>query len=292
MEMNPLRTSSSFSIGRDPAVAPVMLGKQAGFTLICGPCVIESRDHILRHAERILEIAAKRKIPLIFKSSYDKANRTAVGNFRGLGIEAGLEILAEVRQQLRIPVITDVHGVEEVNLAGQVVDCLQIPAFLCRQTDLLLTAGKEKIPVLIKKGQFLAPDDVAFAVEKVNQGGGVQVAVCERGACFGYRDLVVDFRSLDIMSKLGCPVVFDATHSVQVMGGSSGSSGGNREYALLLARAAVAVGVDGIFLECHESPDTAPSDAKTMLPLERLAPLLDDLVLLQQLPLQTRRRVA
>lgn len=245
--------------------------------IIAGPCVIESRDHIVRHAEALTKICARTGNQLVFKSSYDKANRTAAGSFRGLGIEQGLKILAEVRANFGVPVITDVHSEAEAEQAGEVVDILQIPAFLSRQTSLLVAAGKTGKAVLIKKGQFLAPEDMKYAAEKVISGGGKQVLLCERGACFGYRDLVVDFRSLAIMADTGWPIIFDATHSVQVMGGGGGVSAGNRRFVPYLARAAVACGVHGLFIECHEDPEHAPSDAATMLPMTQMEALLQTL---------------
>jgi 2-dehydro-3-deoxyphosphooctonate aldolase (KDO 8-P synthase) len=256
--------------------------------LICGPCVIESREHSLRHAEKIKGIADDCNLPLIFKSSYDKANRTAGDSFRGLGLDAGLEILAEVRRDIGVPVITDVHSPAEAKIVSEVVDFLQIPAFLCRQTDLLLAAAETKKPVMIKKGQFVAPEDMKFAVQKIESAGNKNAILCERGSCFGYRDLVVDFRGLSIMRSLGVPVVFDATHSVQIMGGAGGKSSGRREFVPMLARAAVAAGVDGIFIEAHEDPDKAPSDGPNMLSLELLPKLLGDLRLLVEANLQTR----
>lgn len=268
----------------------VHIGYGQPLAFILGPCVIESREHLLRHAEAISAIAQRLQIPVIFKSSYDKANRTSISSFRGLGIEEGLKLLAEVRREIGLPVLTDVHSPEQALQAGEVVDVIQIPAFLCRQTELLVAAAQTKKAVLIKKGQFVAPQDISFATQKVVESGNVNVMLCERGSCFGYRDLVVDFRGLDIMSANGTPVVFDATHSVQQMGGASGKSGGDRRYVSSLARAAVAVGVDAVFLECHETPDVAPSDGPNMLPLAQLEELLLDLIALSNLGLKTSRR--
>lgn len=245
--------------------------------IIAGPCVIESRDHLLRHAEQVVEICRRVQVPVIFKSSFDKANRTSSGGYRGLGQEAGLAVLQEVRAQFGVPVITDVHLPDQVRIVAEVVDVLQIPAFLCRQTDLLVAAGETGKPVMVKKGQFLAPQDMKFVAEKIVSTGNKNVLLCERGTCFGYRELVVDFRSFAVMRELGFPVVFDATHSVQVMGGSGGSSSGNREYVPLLARAAVSAGVDAVFLEVHEQPDKAPSDGPNMLPITQLEALLKNL---------------
>ena len=250
------------------------IGAPSELAIICGPCVIESREHALFMAKSIKSICDRLGLPLVYKSSYDKANRTSASSFRGMGLDEGLKILREVRETFKIPVITDVHTEEEAEVAGLHVDILQIPAFLCRQTDLLLAAGRSAKTVLIKKGQFLHPADMAFAAEKVKQAGGADVLLCERGACFGYRELIVDFRSLGIMRELGYPVVFDATHSVQVMGGSNGKSGGARKWVPPLARAAVAFGVDAVFLECHQEPEQAPSDGPNMIPLGELEALL------------------
>ena len=266
----------------------ITIGARQPLVLICGPCVIESEEHAMYMAGKISETAATVGIPLIYKSSYDKANRTSGGSFRGMGIEAGLKILQAVRSNYDIPVITDIHSPEEARVVAQVADILQIPAFLCRQTDLLLAAGKIGKPVMIKKGQFVHPADMEYAVDKIVSGGSSSVLLCERGSCFGYRELVVDFRSLAMMSGTGCPVVFDATHSVQSMGGAGGTSSGSREYVPLLARAAVAVGVSAVFLECHDHPDAAPSDGPNMIPLSQLQPLLEDLQQLSMLQLKTR----
>jgi 2-dehydro-3-deoxyphosphooctonate aldolase (KDO 8-P synthase) len=281
-----LNTNASFIIGLDNSI---QIGGDSPIFVICGPCVIESRDHILKHAEAIKKIADNVGIGLIFKSSYDKANRTSVGSFRGIGIDEGLKILQEVRKEFSLPIITDVHTTQEVELAAKYVDILQIPAFLSRQTDLLISAGKTQIPLMIKKGQFLAPEDMYYAVQKVNKAGNERVILCERGTCFGYRDLIVDFRSLDIMAKFGVPVVFDATHSVQVMGGNQGASSGKREYISLLARSAVAAGVNGVFIECHENPKLAPSDSHSMLPINELEALLFDIKRIHELKLLTRK---
>ncbi len=276
------------TVGVPGEVEPVTFARAKGLAVIAGPCVIESREQTLRHAEKLREISSRLELPLVFKSSYDKANRTSLENFRGVGIDEGLAILADVRKNFSLPVVTDIHSADEASFAGEVVDLLQIPAFLCRQTDLLVAAGRTGKPVLVKKGQFVAPEDLNFAAEKIRQSGNRQVLLCERGSCFGYRDLIVDFRSLPIMHRSGVPVVFDASHSVQVMGGAGGASGGNREFTPALARAAVAVGVDGIFIECHETPERAPSDRETMLPLSVVEPLLDDLKRLHEVSLRTR----
>lgn len=256
--------------------------------LICGPCVIESRDHTLRHAEQIRKISERVGVPLVFKASYDKANRTSGSSFRGIGMDEGLAVLAEVRREFALPVISDVHAETEVAAVSAVVDILQIPAFLCRQTSLLIAAANTAKPVMVKKGQFLAPQDMAHAVEKIRAVGNRNVLLCERGTCFGYRELIVDFRGLSIMAGCGVPVVFDATHSVQVMGGVGGSSGGDRAYVGLLARAAIAAGVDALFVEAHENPDSAPSDGPNMVPLSQLEPLLRDAKQLHDMKLETR----
>lgn len=255
------------------------IGNGAPLTIITGPCVIQGREFLFRHCDFVSKLRAE--FPMfnfVFKSSYDKANRTSNANFRGLGIQEGLEILSAVRKEFSIPVITDVHTVEEIPLVSEVADILQIPAFLCRQTDLLCAAGKQAKLTLIKKGQFLHPEDMKYAAEKVIQAGSSQgVLLCERGSCFGYRDLVVDFRGLMMMRELGHPVVFDVTHSVQSMGGANGKSSGNRKYVRPLARAGVAFGVDALFLESHEDPDSAPSDGPNMLNFAMLKDLLNDI---------------
>lgn len=258
-------TATSVEITRD-----VRAGSGEPLLVIAGPCQIESLDHALKIASFLRSLCAKYPVKLVYKSSYDKANRTSVSGKRGVGLDEGLRILEEVRAQTALPVLTDVHSPDQAAAAGQVVDVLQIPAFLCRQTDLLVAAGKTGKAINVKKGQFLHPADMAHAAEKVASTGNRRVLLCERGSSFGYRDLVVDMRGLVIMAGLGYPVVFDATHSVQQLGGTSGSSGGNREYILPLLRAAAAVGVAGVFIECHDNPDRAPSDGPSMLPLESM----------------------
>lgn len=244
--------------------------------VIAGPCQIESLEHALMMAGRLKEISSRTGVDLIYKSSFDKANRTSLSGARGSGLEAGLAILAEVKEKLGLKVLTDIHNEEQAAAAGKIVDVLQIPAFLCRQTDLLIAAGKTGKMINIKKGQFLHPDDMKFAAEKVASTGNRNILLCERGTCLGYRDLVVDMRSLIIMKRVGYPVVFDATHSVQSMGGSGGSSGGSREFVRPLLRAACAVGVDGVFIECHEEPSRAPSDGASMLPLSEFEAALKE----------------
>ncbi len=242
--------------------------------LIAGPCQIESRAHALEVAHGLREIAAATGVGVIYKSSFDKANRTSVGAARGIGMADGLAILAEVRAATGLPVLTDVHAEEQCAPAAEAVDVLQIPAFLCRQTDLLLAAGRTGRPVNVKKGQFLAPWDMANVAAKIASTGNRNVLLCERGTSFGYNTLVTDFRALPIMARSGYPVVFDATHSVQQPGGQGASSGGQREFAPVLARAALAVGVAAVFIECHPDPDRAPSDGPNMIPLREMAGLV------------------
>ncbi len=253
------------------------------FALICGPCQIESRDHAMMVAERLKAIMAETGTPFIFKSSYDKANRSSLKGRRGVGLDEGLRILAEIRSELGVPVLTDVHSEAQATAAGEVVDMIQIPAFLCRQTDLLIAAAETGKPVNIKKGQFLAPWDMKNVAAKVAESGNDRITLCERGVSFGYNTLVTDFRGLPEMATTGYPVVFDATHSVQQPGGQGTSSGGDRRFAPILARAAVAVGVAGLFIEAHDDPDAAPSDGPNMLPLDWLAPLLRELQALDAL---------
>ncbi|MBL9079903.1 MAG: 3-deoxy-8-phosphooctulonate synthase [Planctomycetes bacterium] len=262
-------------------VGNVRFGGGLPFALIAGPCVIESRDHTLRHAEALQRICAEAAVPLVFKSSFDKANRTSGKAFRGHGIDEGLAILAEVKRNLGLPVLTDVHEREQCAAAGEVVDCLQIPAFLCRQTDLLLAAAATGRAVNVKKGQFLAPDDVGNVLGKVLEAGNANVMITERGTSFGYRTLVVDFAGFPTMRAFGQPLVFDATHSVQKPGGAGTATAGDRSKVPYLCRAAVACGVDGLFLEVHEDPDHAPSDGPNMLRLPDLAPLLRELLRVQ-----------
>ncbi len=247
-------------------------GQQLAF--IAGPCVIESREGCLKLAEKLKTIFQAKKLPFIFKASYDKANRTSLNSYRGPGITEGIKILAEVKKRLDLPILSDVHSVEEIAIVAETLDVIQIPAFLCRQTDLILAAAKTGKPVNIKKGQFLAPWDMKSVVEKASGAGNERILLTERGACFGYNNLVSDMRSLVIMRELGYPVIYDATHSVQLPGGQGNASGGERNMVLPLARAAVAAGCDGLFLEVHETPETALSDAATMLPLHDLPHLI------------------
>lgn len=256
-------------------IGNVEIGDKKPFVLIAGPCVIENRRMALEIAKRIKAMTMKLRIPFIFKASYDKANRTSKDSFRGIGIEEGLAVLAEIKEMCHVPVLSDVHTFEEIEFASAVLDVVQIPAFLCRQTDLLLAAGETGKAVNIKKGQFLAPEDMAQVVAKVESTGNKKILLTERGTTFGYHNLVSDFRSLPIMRKTsGCPVVFDATHSVQLPGGRGQSSGGCREFVPLLARCAAAAGVDAIFIETHPNPDKALSDGPNMLPLNKLEPFL------------------
>ncbi len=244
------------------------------FFLVSGPCVIEDEAVTLRIAARLKELTDSLGIPFTFKASYDKANRTAISAFRGPGIQDGLRVLAKVKKTLGVPILSDVHRISEVSAAAQVLDVIQIPAFLCRQTDLLLTVAKTGKPVNVKKGQFLAPWDMVNIVEKIRSVSSVQPMITERGVMFGYNNLVVDFRGIQIMQQTGCPVVFDATHSVQLPGGAGTHSGGQREFAPVLARAAMAAGADGVFLEVHEDPDNALCDGPNSLPLDQLPGLL------------------
>lgn len=237
---------------------------------ICGPCVMESEKKTLQIAERIAQIARRIKMPFIFKASYDKANRSSVHSYRGPGLEMGLAVLCEVKERCGLPVTTDFHSVEEIELGGYMVDLIQIPAFLCRQTDLLLEAGATGKPVNVKKGQFLSPAEMANVVEKIESTGNKKIVLTERGTTFGYNNLVVDFRCLPTMRALGYPVAFDATHSMQLPGALGGRSGGRGEFVPAMIRGAVAVGCDALFIETHPRPAASPSDAENMLPLAKL----------------------
>ena len=245
--------------------------------IIAGPCVLESRDHAFEMASKLKEITQKLGISLIFKSSYDKANRTSIEGDRGIGLEESLPIFDEIREKLQLPVITDVHLPEHCAIVAKVVDVLQIPAFLCRQTDLLIAAAKTGKPLNIKKGQFLAPWDMKNVVKKVESAGSHNIMLCERGASFGYNTLVSDMRAIPYLAQTGYPVVFDATHSVQQPGGHGTKTGGQREFVEVLARAAVSVGVAAVFLETHQDPDNAPSDGPNMVPLHKMEALLKTL---------------
>jgi 2-dehydro-3-deoxyphosphooctonate aldolase (KDO 8-P synthase) len=260
--------SNSFKVGN------VAVGGNEPCVLIAGPCVIESRDGAYKTAEAIQKIAASVGIPFVFKASYDKANRTSVESFRGPGIAKGLEILLEIKEKLGVPVLSDVHSVPEMELAAEVLDVLQIPAFLCRQTDLLVSAGQTGKAVSIKKGQFLAPWDMKSVVAKVQSTGNQRILLTERGSTFGYNTLVTDFRSLAILRDLGYPVVLDASHSVQKPGGLGSATGGDNQHIPLLARCGVAAGCDALFMETHPNPEQALSDGPNMLPLSRLEKVL------------------
>ncbi len=255
-------------------VGEIAIANHLPFVLVAGPCQIEGRAHALEMAAAIHEMCAAAGVPVIYKSSYDKANRTSLNRARGVGMAAGLDILAEVKARFGMPVLTDVHAAEQCAPAAEAVDVLQIPAFLCRQTDLLLAAGETGAAINVKKGQFLAPWDMQHVAAKIASTGNERIILCERGASFGYNTLVSDMRSLPIMAETGYPVMFDATHSVQQPGGQGGSSGGQREFAPVLARAALSVGVSSVFIETHEDPDHAPSDGPNMIPLREMPALL------------------
>ena len=259
---------------RHVTVGPLTIANHLPLVFICGPCQIESRAHALEVASALAEMCQAANIGLIFKSSYDKANRTSATAQRGIGMAQGLEILAEIRQSIGCPVLTDVHAADQCAPAAQAVDVLQIPAFLCRQTDLLLAAGETGAAINVKKGQFLAPWDMAHVAAKIASTGNTRILLCDRGTSFGYNTLVSDLRGLPIMARTGYPVVFDATHSVQQPGGQGASSGGQREFAPVLARAAVAVGVAAVFIEAHPDPDAAPSDGPNMIPLREMPVLI------------------
>ena len=260
------------------AVEGVKFGNALPLALIAGPCALESRTHAFDMASALKEIAAKLGIGFVYKTSFDKANRTSAASARGLGLDKALSIFAELRAKLGIAVLTDVHEPDQCAVVAEAVDVLQIPAFLCRQTDLLIAAARTGRAINVKKGQFLAPWDMSNVVAKITAAGNANVLVTERGVSFGYNTLVSDMRALPILAKIGAPVIFDATHSVQQPGGQGTSSGGERAYVSVLARAAVAVGVAGLFIETHQDPDNAPSDGPNMIPLKDLAPLLTRLM--------------
>jgi 2-dehydro-3-deoxyphosphooctonate aldolase (KDO 8-P synthase) len=260
------------------AVDKVRFGNALPLALIAGPCVLESRAHAFEMASALKDIAARRGIGFVYKTSFDKANRTSRNSARGIGLDKALAIFAELRAKLGVPVLTDVHEPDQCAAVAEVVDILQIPAFLCRQTDLLVAAAKTGRAINVKKGQFLAPWDMANVVEKITAAGNRNVLVTERGVSFGYNTLVSDMRALPVLAKIGAPVIFDATHSVQQPGGQGASSGGERAFVPVLARAAVAVGVAGLFIETHQDPDKAPSDGPNMIPLKDIEPLLERLM--------------
>ena len=267
----------------DGLAGAVTLGNDLPFVLIAGPCAMESRDHAFDMAGSLVEMARSVGIGLIYKSSFDKANRTSARSNRGIGLDVALPIFAEIRAKFGCPVITDVHLPDQCAEVAEVVDVLQIPAFLSRQTDLLVAAGNTGKPINVKKGQFLAPWDMRHVVAKIDGTGNMKTLVCERGASFGYNTLVSDMRALPIMAETGCPVVFDATHSVQQPGGQGETSGGDRRFVPVLARAAVAVGVAAVFMETHRDPDSAPSDGPNMVPFDQLPALVAKLVAFDRL---------
>lgn len=271
-------SNSSSNAQHIVTVGSVRFGNALPLSIIAGPCAMESREHALEMASALKEISTRLGIGLVYKSSFDKANRTSGSAARGIGISRAMEIFAEIKEKFGLPLITDVHENDQCAEVAKVVDVLQIPAFLCRQTDLLLAAAKTGKGVSVKKGQFLAPWDMANVAEKIRSAGNPNVMLCERGASFGYNTLVTDMRGLPIMAETGAPVIFDATHSVQQPGGKGTSSGGQREFVPVLARAAVAVGVAGVFIETHQDPDKAPSDGPNMIPLRELENLLRKLM--------------
>ena len=259
-------------------IKDVFLGGGNKFVLIAGPCVIESASHCLDTAKRIKDITHKLSVPFIFKSSFDKANRMSIGSYRGPGLKKGLEVLNKVKQQLKLPILSDVHCSSEIKEAAGVLDIIQIPAFLSRQTDIVVEAAKTGKAVNIKKGQFLAPWDILPIIKKAESTGNKKIFITERGVSFGYNNLVTDFRALAIMREFGYPVVYDATHSVQLPGGKGSSSGGQRQFVEGLSRAAIAFGCDGLFLEVHSEPDKAPCDGPNMIDLKQLEKLLKQLI--------------
>ena len=271
------------------AIGPVRFANDRPIALFAGPCQMESRAHALEMACALKEIATGLGIGLVYKTSFDKANRTSLSGKRGMGLKESLPVFAEIRESLGLPTLTDVHEIEQCAVVAEVVDVLQIPAFLCRQTDLLVAAARTGRAVKIKKGQFLAPWDMKNVVAKVTASGNPNVLVTERGASFGYNTLVSDMRALPIMAEIGCPVIFDATHSVQQPGGQGTSSGGDRRFVPVLARAAVAVGVAGLFIETHQDPDTAPSDGPNMVPLAQFRDLVAELMEIDTIVKRRRR---
>ena len=268
---------------RHVTIGDIEIGNDLPLVMIAGPCVMESRDHALDMSGRLAEMAKGLGVGLIYKTSYDKANRTSATGERGVGLDDALSVFADIKKETGLPVLTDVHEPDHCARVAEAVDVLQIPAFLCRQTDLLVAAAKTGKAINVKKGQFLAPWDMANVVAKIEAAGNTNVMVCERGASFGYNTLVSDMRALPILAKTGCPVVFDATHSVQQPGGQGTSSGGQREFAPVLARAAVAVGVAAVFMETHQDPDKAPSDGPNMIPIYQLPEIVETLLELDQL---------
>jgi 2-dehydro-3-deoxyphosphooctonate aldolase (KDO 8-P synthase) len=265
-----------------PGGSSIEVGIGNPLLLIAGPCALESEDLARRVAGEMQEICARLGLSYVFKASFDKANRTSLSSYRGPGLDEGLAILARIREEMQVPVISDVHDVSQVAPAAEVLDILQIPAFLCRQTDLLVAAAQTDKPVNLKKGQFVSPWDMENGVNKIRSAGGTKTMLVERGASFGYNNLVVDMRSLPVMRGFGCPVIFDATHSVQLPGGAGGSSGGQREFIAPLSRAAVAAGIDGLFMEVHPDPDKALCDGPNSIPLAQIENLLKQLIRVQE----------
>jgi 2-dehydro-3-deoxyphosphooctonate aldolase (KDO 8-P synthase) len=281
--IRPVAAPNATVVINTPNGGEVKIGNQQKLTVIAGPCQLESRQHALETAHALKEMAQRLGMGLIYKTSFDKANRTSISTQRGIGLEQALDIFAEIRDVTGLPVLTDVHEAAQCAIAAQAVDVLQIPAFLCRQTDLLIAAAVTGKAVNVKKGQFLAPWDMKNVIGKLLAAGNPNVMACERGASFGYNTLVSDMRALPIMAEIGCPVVFDATHSVQQPGGQGATSGGQRQYVPVLARAAVSIGVACVFVETHPDPDNAPSDGPNMVPMHQFEALMADLLRYDQL---------
>ena len=281
--LKPVAAPNATVVIKTPNGGEVKIGNQQKLTVIAGPCQLESRQHALETAHALKEMADRLGMGLIYKTSFDKANRTSISTQRGIGLEQALDIFAEIRDVTGLPVLTDVHEAAQCAIAAQAVDVLQIPAFLCRQTDLLIAAAVTGKAVNVKKGQFLAPWDMKNVIGKLLAAGNPNVMACERGASFGYNTLVSDMRALPIMAEIGCPVVFDATHSVQQPGGQGATSGGQRQFVPVLARAAVAIGVACVFVETHPDPDNAPSDGPNMVPMHQFEALMADLLRYDQL---------
>ncbi len=281
--LKPVAAPNATVVINTPNGGEVKIGNQQKLTVIAGPCQLESRQHALETAHALKEMADRLGMGLIYKTSFDKANRTSISTQRGIGLEQALDIFAEIREVTGLPVLTDVHEASQCAIAAQAVDVLQIPAFLCRQTDLLIAAAVTGKAVNVKKGQFLAPWDMKNVIGKLLAAGNPNVMACERGASFGYNTLVSDMRALPIMAEIGCPVVFDATHSVQQPGGQGATSGGQRQFVPVLARAAVAIGVACVFVETHPDPDNAPSDGPNMVPMHQFEALMADLLRYDQL---------
>jgi 2-dehydro-3-deoxyphosphooctonate aldolase (KDO 8-P synthase) len=281
--LKPVAAPNATVVIKTPNGGEVKIGNQQKLTVIAGPCQLESRQHALETAHALKEMADRLGMGLIYKTSFDKANRTSISTQRGIGLEQALDIFAEIREVTGLPVLTDVHEASQCAIAAQAVDVLQIPAFLCRQTDLLIAAAVTGKAVNVKKGQFLAPWDMKNVIGKLLAAGNPNVMACERGASFGYNTLVSDMRALPIMAEIGCPVVFDATHSVQQPGGQGATSGGQRQFVPVLARAAVSIGVACVFVETHPDPDNAPSDGPNMVPMHQFEALMADLLRYDQL---------